>query len=125
MAIDLSNPLEWNAVYKKNLVSANSKTSLNSISFTTSHHQLVIGIQVPNKPTWRWGGYLTEQVAALPSSTAQLFTALIAVKSYRLTCLQYQAIDLDPAIPLPFVCTISFPRHFRECNVEVYARNDP
>jgi hypothetical protein len=124
MAIDLSNPLEWNLVYRQALAAAPSG-KITPIIFATTHHQIIVGIKVADEPTWKWGGYLTEQVEALPSSTAQLFNDLIQVKQYRLTCKQYQAIDLDPAIPLPFYCTIEFPYYFRACQVEVFARNDP
>jgi hypothetical protein len=123
MSIDLSNPLEWNLVYSGSLSSVND-LRLAPVNFITTHHEIIIGIRVSGKPTWRWGGYLTEQIAALPSSTADLFTALVQIHQYRLTCQQYQAIDLDPAIPLPFICRIDFPPYFRACDVQVYARND-
>ena len=123
MSIDLSNPLEWNLVYRNALAAAPSGT-ITPIIFQTSHHQIIVGVKVADEPTWKWGGYLIEQIEALPSSTATLFNDLIQVNKYRLTCQQYQAIDLSPAIPLPFFCTIEFPRWFRACQVEVYARND-
>lgn len=123
MSIDLSNPLEWNLVYRNALV-AGASGRITPAVFTTTHHQIVVGVKVPDEPTWRWGGYLTEQVDALPSSTAQLFGTLVQIGSYRLTCRQYQAIDLNPALPLPFVCQIEFPPYFRSCQVEAYARND-
>jgi hypothetical protein len=123
MAIDLSNPLEWNLVYRKDLIAGNSGR-VSPIVFVTTHHQIVVGIKVADKPTWRWGGYLTEQVDALPSSTAQLFDSLIQIGSYRLTCQRYQALDLNPALPLPFICTVEFPRYFKQCSVEAFARND-
>jgi hypothetical protein len=120
--IDLSNPLEWNLVYRQDLVAAPSGT-IAPITFGTTHHQIIVGVKV-DEPTWKWGGYLTEQIAAKPSSTATLFNDLILVHKYRLTCEQYQAIDLDPAIPLPFFCTVEFPRWFKSCTVEAWARND-
>jgi hypothetical protein len=120
--IDLSNPLEWNLVYREALAAVGDLTP---IIFQTSHHEIVVGIKVADEPTWKWGGYLIEQVEALPSSTAQLFPDFIQIHRYRLTCQQYQAIDLDPALPLPFFCTIEFPRWFRAAQVEVFARNDP
>jgi hypothetical protein len=123
MAIDISNPLEWNLVYRKALA-ASSGGRIAPIFFTTTHHELVIGVKVADKPSWRWGGYLIEQVDALPSSTAQLFNTLVQIGTYRLTCQQYQAIDLNPALPLPFVCKVEFPRYFRACQVEAFARND-
>lgn len=123
MSIDLSNSLEWNLVYRDAL-QAGSSGRITPIIFQTTHHEIIVGVKVGDQPTWRWGGYLTEQVAALPSSTARLFNDLVQINSYRLTCKQYQAIDLSPAIPLPFFCTIEFPPWFRACQVEVYARND-
>ncbi|WP_309737008.1 hypothetical protein [Chamaesiphon sp. OTE_75_metabat_556] len=123
MSIDISNPLEWNLVYRNSLVAGASGT-ITPVVFTSAHHEIIVGIKVADEPTWRWGGYLTAQVDALPSSTAQLFGSLIQIKSYRLTCRQYQSIDLNPALPLPFVCQIDFPRYFRSCQVEVFARND-
>jgi hypothetical protein len=123
MSIDLSDPLEWNLVYRQALTAAPSGT-ITPIVFVTTHHQIVVGVKVADEPTWKWGGYLTEQIEAKVSSTANLFNDLIRVGKYRLTCEQYQAIDLNPAIPLPFICTIEFPKWFRECQVEVYARND-
>ncbi len=123
--IDIHNPLEWSLIYKQSLVSVNSLSGIAPIVFPTTHHELVIGIKVADKPTWKWGGYLIEQVGIVPSSTAQLFPALVQINRYRLTCQQYQAIDLDPVLPLPFLCTIEFPQYFRACEVEVFARNDP
>jgi hypothetical protein len=123
MAIDVSNPLEWNLVYRNALV-AGASGRITPIVFTTTHHEIIVGVKVADEPTWRWGGYLTEQIDALPSSTAQLFDSLVQIGNYRLTCRQYQAIDLNPAIPLPFVCRIEFPKYFRACQVEAYARND-
>ncbi len=123
MSIDLSNPLEWNLVYRQSLTAAASGR-ITPIIFTTTHHQIVIGVKVENEPAWKWGGYLIEQVDALPSSTALLFPSLVRVGSYRLTCQQYQAIDLNPAIPLPFVCQVEFPVWFKTCTVEAFARND-
>jgi hypothetical protein len=123
MAIDLSNPLEWNLVYRQALAAAPSGR-ITPIIFQTTHHQIIVGVKVADEPTWKFGGYLSEQVEALPSSTAQLFPDLILIHRYRLTCQQYQAIDLDPAIPLPFFCTIEFPKWFRACQCEVFARND-
>jgi hypothetical protein len=123
--IDLHNPLEWNLIYREALASVNPLGGITPIIFPTSHHELVVGIKVADKPTWKWGGYLVEQVGVLPSSTAQLFPSLVQIHRYRLTCQQYQAIDLDPALPLPFFCTIEFPRYFRAAQVEVFARNDP
>jgi hypothetical protein len=78
MSIDLSNPLEWNLVYSGSLSSVND-LRLAPVNFITTHHEIIIGIRVSGKPTWRWGGYLTEQIAALPSSTADLFTALVQI----------------------------------------------
>jgi hypothetical protein len=123
MSIDLSNPLEWNLVYRKALT-AGPSGRITPIIFTTTHHQIVIGVKVENEPTWKFGGYLIEQVDALPSSTATLFPSLVRVGSYRLTCQQYQAIDLNPAIPLPFICQVEFPVWFKACTVEAFARND-
>lgn len=121
--IDLADPLQWNLVVRSNLVAGFSGRIAPQI-FVTPHHEVVIGIKVAESPTWRWGGYLTEQVDALPSSTATLFDALVQVGSYRLTCRQYQAIDLTPALPLPLVCRIDFPPYFTACVLEVFARND-
>jgi hypothetical protein len=123
MSIDLSNPLEWNLVYGGSPV-ANPDLSLRSVNFVTTGYQLIVGVRVTDKPTWRFGGYLTQQIAALPSSSAELFTALVRIKQYPLTCQQYQAIELDQAIPLPSICRIEFPKYFRQCDVQVYARND-
>ena len=122
--IDLSNPLEWNLVYRQSLT-AGVSGRITPIIFQTSHHEIIVGVKVEDEPTWKWGGYLIEQVEFSPSSTAVLFNDLIRVNRYRLTCEQYQAISLDLAIPVPFFCTIQFPPWFDECDVEVYARNDP
>lgn len=121
--IDLTNPLEWNLITRQNLV-ANPPTRLRDLTFVTRDREIIIGISVPDEPTWRWGGYLTEQIPALPSSTAELFTALVAVASYRLSCRQYQGINLNPSLPLPRICTINFPPYFEAATVEVYERND-
>lgn len=121
--IDLADPLQWNLIVRSNLVAGFSGRIAPQI-FVTPHHEVVIGIKVVGQPTWRWGGYLTEQVDALPSSTAILFDSLVQVGSYRLTCRQYQAIDLSPALPLPLVCRVDFPIYFQDCSFEVFARND-
>jgi hypothetical protein len=123
MAIDIHNPLEWNLVYRKDLVAVPGGR-VSPIAFVTTHHEIVVGVKVEGKPTWRWGGYLIEQIDALPSSTAQLFDSLVQIGTYRLTCQRYQALDLNPALPLPFICTIEFPRYFKSCRVEAFARND-
>lgn len=122
--IDLSNSLEWNLVYRQSLT-AGASGRITPIIFQTTHHEIIVGVKVEDEPTWKWGGYLIEQIEALPSSTANLFNDLIQVAKYRLTCQQYQTIDLSPAIPLPFFCTIEFPPWFRDCQVEAFARNDP
>ena len=122
--IDIHNSLEWNLVVRADLFASPSGRILPAI-FTTTHHEIVIGVKVFDHRTWLWGGYLTEQVDALPSSTAVLFDSLVQVGSYRLTCHQYQAIDLSPALPLPLVCRVDFPRYFTKCTLEVFARNDP
>lgn len=122
--IDLSNSLEWNLVYRQSLT-AGASGRITPIIFQTTHHEIIVGVKVEDEPTWKWGGYLIEQIEALPSSTANLFNDLIQVNKYRLTCEQYQAIDLSPAIPLPFFCVIKFPPWFRDCQVEAFARNDP
>jgi hypothetical protein len=124
MAIDLSNPLEWNLVLRNAYAAPSPTQRIPPILFTTSHHEIVVGVKVGDEPTWRWGGYLTERVIALPSSTALLFNNFVQIGSYRLTCQGYQAIDLNSALPLPFACQIEVPRYFRACQVEVFARND-
>jgi hypothetical protein len=123
MSIDISNSLEWNLVYRKDLIAGGSGR-ISPIAFVTTHREIVVGVKVEGKPNWRWGGYLIEQIDALPSSTAQLFGSLVQAGTYRLTCQRYQAIYLNPALPLPFICTIEFPRYFKSCKVEAFARND-
>jgi hypothetical protein len=125
MAIDLSNSLEWNLILRDAYSAPAPGVRIPPILFTTTHHEIVVGVKVGDQPTWVWGGYLTERVAALPSSTALLFDTFVQVGNYRLTCQSYQAIDLSPALPLPFACQIQLPRYFRAAQIEVFARNDP
>jgi hypothetical protein len=123
MAIDLSNPLEWNLVYREALQS-DRDLPIPKFTFPVNSFEIVVGIKVSDRPNWRWGGYLVQYVKGKPSSTAQLFNDLVQVKAFRLNCLNYQALLLDNDKPLPFYCTITLPKYFRAAQVECYARND-
>lgn len=123
MSIDLSDPTQWNFIFRRNLVAA-SNNRIPAQSFTTAARQVFIGIYVPDEPTWYRGGFLTQYLPALPSSTNDLFTALTQVLNVRLTCRNYQIVELVDAKPDTSVCTIVVPAYFESCQVEVYARND-
>lgn len=122
MSIDLSNPTQWNLVFRRDLVAGT--TRIPAQTFVTDARQIFVGILVPNEPTWYRGGYLTQYLPALPSSTNDLFTALTQVSNYRLTCRNYQAIELSAAQPSTSVCRIVLPPYFKECKLEVFERND-
>jgi hypothetical protein len=126
MTIDLSDPLEWNIVYR-DAVQADGDKPIPPISIPVNSFEIVVGIFVGGKPYWRWGGYLVQYVAQLPSSTAQLFplvSPLVQVQSFRLTCTAYQGLRLDNDKPLPYICRITLPKYFRAAQIELYARND-
>ena len=123
MTIDLTNPSEWNLVFRRDLV-AETNGYIQKQSFVTSARSVFVGIYVPDEPTWYRGGFLTQYIAALPSSQSDLFTALTQVANFRLTCRNYQIVELLAVAPLPSVCTIDFPYYFNQCRVEVFARDD-
>jgi hypothetical protein len=120
--IDLSNPAQWNLVFRRDLVAGNNR--IPSQTFVTNARQVFVGILVPEEPTWYRGGYLTQYLPALPSSTNDLFTALTQISNHRLTCRNYQIIELVWAQPSTSVCTIVLPPYFKQCQLEVFARND-
>ena len=121
--IDISNPLEWNLITRRVLASVGGNR-IPAQTFTTEVTSIFVGISVPDEPTWYRGGYLIQYLPALPSSQANLFTALTQVGNYRLTCKNYQAIELAAAVPNTSVCTIILPPYFSNCTIEVFARND-
>jgi hypothetical protein len=122
--IDLADPGQWNLVDRR-ILTAGSNGRIPNQTFVISHNQIFVGIKVSDEPTWKFGGYLVQYVAALPSSTADLFTALTQINYYRLTAQSYQAIDLTPATPKPYVCIVRLPVYFKSCTLEIYQRNDP
>jgi hypothetical protein len=122
MSIDLSDPTQWNFVFRRNLTAG--ATRIPTQTFTTTAKQVFIGISVPDQPNWYRGGFLTQYLPALPSSTNNLFTALTQVLNVRLTCRNYQIVELVDAKPDTSVCTIVLPAYFESCQLEVYARND-
>jgi hypothetical protein len=119
--IDLSNPAQWNLVFRRDLVAGN--TRIPTQTFVTNAQQVFVGILVPDN-NWYRGGYLTQYLPALPSSTNDLFTALTQVSNYPLTCRNYQIIELLTVQPSTSVCTIVLPPYFKQCKVEVFDRND-
>ena len=123
MSFDLSDPLEWNLVIRQDVLSINNQP-IPPLPFIVESYEIVIGVKVPDKPTWKWGGYLNQRLIALPSSTAQLFGNLVQVDSWRLTCQIYQGIALDRDRPLPYSLQVTFPKYFRAATVECFARND-
>ncbi len=122
MPIDLSDPTQWNLIFRRNLTAEAFR--IPTQSFTTTARQVFIGISVPDEPNWYRGGFLTQYLPALPSSTTDLFSALTQVANYQLTCRNYQIVELVDARPGTSVCTIVVPVYFKSCRMEVYARND-
>jgi hypothetical protein len=122
--IDLSDPTQWNLITRRNLSSIDDKP-LPAQSFVAGSNQLFVGIKVEDKPTWKFGGYLTQYIPQLVSSTNDLFPALTQIQRYPLVCRSYQAIALTNATPKTYVCQVQFPPWFRICILEVYQRNDP
>lgn len=122
MPIDLSDPTQWNFVFRRDLTAG--ATRIPAQTFTTTAKQVFIGIYVPGEPDWYRGGFLTQYLPALPSSTSDLFSALTLVLNVRLTCRSYQIVELVDARPDTSVCTIVVPAYFESCQIEVYARND-
>lgn len=120
--IDLTDSSQWNLVFRRNLVAAPLRIPRQT--FVTSARQIFVGIYVPDEPTWYRGGFLTQYLSALPSSTADLFTAVTQVGNYPLTCRNYQILELLVAAPSTSICTIDFPPYFTECTCEVFERND-
>jgi hypothetical protein len=120
--INITNPLEWNLVTRRTLTASPSKR-ISPASVVVSANQVVVGILVNGQPTWRFGGFLTQYISALPSSTADFFTAATQVQRFRLTCRNYQAIELAEALPKPYICTIDFPPWFQDCELEIFERN--
>jgi hypothetical protein len=123
MSIDLSDSNQWNLVFRRELVAAVGGR-IPVQTFSTTARQVFIGIYVPDEPTWYRAGFLTQYIPALASSTNDLFTALTQVANYKLTCRNYQVIELQSSLPATSVCTILVPAYFRACTVEVFARND-
>jgi hypothetical protein len=121
--IDITNPLEWNLVDRRSLVAPKNGRILPQ-SFVVTHNQIFVGVKVTDEPTWRFGGYLTQYISALPSSTAGFFTAVTQIQRYRLTCRNYQAIDLVQALPKPYICVVDLPIWFKTCDIEIFQRND-
>jgi hypothetical protein len=122
MSIDLADPTQWNFIFRRDLITNASRIPVQT--FVTTARQVFIGISVPDEPTWYRGGYLTQYLPALPSSTNDLFSALTQVGNWGLTCRNYQIVELVNAQPDTSVCSIVVPAYFRACQIEVYARND-
>jgi hypothetical protein len=124
MSIDLADPAQWNLVDRR-LLTAGTNGRIPDQSFVVSHNQIFVGVKVANEPTWNRGGYLIQYLMALPSSTADLFAAATQVAFYRLTCRNYQVINLVDATPKPYLCLVRLPPYFKACTLELYQRNDP
>jgi hypothetical protein len=122
MSIDISDPTQWNLVFRRDLVAVALR--IPKQTFTTTARQIFVGIYVPDEPTWYRGGFLTQYLPALPSTNADLFTAVTQVANYPLTCRNYQILELLVAAPATSICTIDFPPYFTSCTCEVFERND-
>jgi hypothetical protein len=122
--IDLSNPSQWNLVFRRTLAATGVQDRIPRQTFVTTAREVFIGIYVPNEPTWYRAGYLTQYVPQLPSTQNDLFAALTQVGNFKLTCRNYQIIELVAALPATSVCTIDLPRYFKDCQIEVFERND-
>jgi hypothetical protein len=122
MAIDISNPLEWNLIERQSIVSDYGWPF--PFVFQANFFEIAVGIRPKGKPDWHYGGYLNQKLIATPSTAAELGVNLVQVASFRLSCNQWQGIELADAQPFPYACQIVFPPYFRSVDVEIYGRND-